>query len=88
MRSFFRAGEKDAEWRVWPAGFLKRKESDDIDAKKETLNSLIQPHECREEEEFERTKRSCGMLLLLLLVTLRRANENDNTINTAADSGE
>jgi hypothetical protein len=66
---------------------LKRKESDDIDAKKETLNSLIQPHECREEEEFERTKRSCGMLLLLL-VTLRRANENDNTINTAADSGE
>jgi hypothetical protein len=76
---------RDAEWRVWPAGFLKRKESDDIDAKKETLNSLIQPHECREEEEFERTKRSCGMLLL---VTLRRANEKDNTINTAADSGE
>ncbi len=29
---------RDAEWRVWPAGFLKRKESDDIDAKKETLN--------------------------------------------------
>ncbi len=56
MRSFFRTGEKDAEWRVWPAGFLKRKESDDIDAKKETLNSLIQPHECREEEDSNERK--------------------------------
>lgn len=55
-----------------------------IDAKGRDLESF-DTNRTNVEKRKNRTNEK--KLLLLLLVTLRRANENDNTINTA-DSGE